>query len=263
MHRRLGAVSLSDSRILFHDLATNCSTLRDLGVLLSPLTLRPKQRPHSPQASPGDVWPSSPESQLPLGQSRGISPSDNNIRTAAEWGNRGVDHHAFLPLHLKQITAAAVEECRVVIFSEDAEEYLSGFSCGGSVSLDNVESNAGQQHWIRDYGANTVYTEFHDGRVLVDWLYNRPRPDDDAIPDALAAHMGILHSTIEAPNDLMSTEHWMSDGFGTAFSSELIFEENSEPPPTGDNNGARIPTRVRLASTVWSKPFTGLTPTSK
>ena len=143
-------------------------------------------------------WLSSPESQLPLGQSRGIPtpPQGNNIRTAAEWEEIEVLTITWrsFPCILKQITAAAVEECRVVIFSEDVEEtesYLSGFSCGGSVSLDNVEVVNAESNsiWIRDYGANTVYTEFHDGRVLVDWLYNRPRPDDDAIPDALAAHM--------------------------------------------------------------------------
>ena len=184
---------------------------------------------------------STPESQLPQASSRGIPtpPQGSDIRTAAEWEEIEVLTITWrsFPCILKQITAAAVEECRVVIFSEDVEEtesYLTSSSCGGSVSLDNVEVVNAESNsiWIRDYGANTVYTEFHDGRVLVDWLYNRPRPDDDAIPDALSAHMGIpLHSTIQAPNDLMSTGgNWMSDGFGTAFSSDLIFEENSGGP---------------------------------
>ena len=188
-----------------------------------------------------EQWMASPESQLPQGLSRGIPtpPQGSNIRTAAEWEEIEVLTITWrsFPCILKQITAAAVEECRVVIFSEDVEEtesYLTSSSCGGSVSLNNVEVVNAESNsiWIRDYGANTVYTEFHDGRVLVDWLYNRPRPDDDAIPDALSAHMGIpLHSTIQAPNDLMSTGgNWMSDGFGTAFSSELIFEENSGGP---------------------------------
>ncbi|MED5318600.1 MAG: agmatine deiminase family protein, partial [Bacteroidota bacterium] len=99
-----------------------------------------------------------------------------------------------------------------------------------SVEVVDAESNS---IWIRDYGANTVYKEYNDGRVLVDWLYNRPRPDDDAIPDVLAAHMGLdLYSTIESPGDLMNTGgNWMSDGFGTAFASELILEENG-----GGNN---------------------------
>ena len=188
-----------------------------------------------------EQWMSSGQDQLPNGASRGIPtpPQGSHLRTAAEWEEVEVLTITWrsYPCILKQITAAAVEECRVVIFSENVSEteaYLAGGSCGGPVSLDNVEVVGAESNsiWIRDYGANTVYTEFHDGRVLVDWLYNRPRPDDDAIPDALSAHMGIpLHSTIEAPFDVMSTGgNWMSDGFGTAFSSDLILEENSGGP---------------------------------
>ena len=56
-----------------------------------------------------------------------------------------------------------------------------------SVEVVDAESNS---IWIRDYGANTVYKEYNDGRVLVDWLYNRPRPDDDAIPRCLGRPHG-------------------------------------------------------------------------
>ena len=188
-----------------------------------------------------EQWLASPQSNLPQGLSRGIAepPTGSNLRTAAEWEEVEVLTITWrsFPCILKQITAAAVQECRVVIFSEDVDQtqsYLTNNGCGGPVPMDSVEVVSAESNsiWIRDYGANTVYTEFYDGRVLVDWLYNRPRPDDDVIPDVLAAHMGIaLHSTIEAPNDLMSTGgNWMSDGFGTAFSSELIFEENSGGP---------------------------------
>ena len=168
---------------------------------------------------------------------RGIPtpPPGSNLRTAAEWEEIEVltiTWEGFSCI-LKQITAASVEECRVVIFSENVSQttsYLTGNSCGGPVAMDSVEvvDAASNSIWIRDYGANTVYTEYNDGRVLVDWLYNRPRPDDDAIPDVLAAHMGLdLYSTIESPGDLMNTGgNWMSDGYGTAFASELILEEN-------------------------------------
>ena len=135
---------------------------------------------------------------------------------------------------LKQIAAAASQECRVVIFSEDPNEttsYLTSGTCGGSMSLDSIEvvDASTNSIWIRDYGANTVYTEWNDGRVLVDWIYNRNRPSDDAIPDALAEHMGIdLYTTLDAPLDLMNTGgNWMSDGFGTAFASDLVLEENN------------------------------------
>ena len=168
---------------------------------------------------------------------RGIPtpPPGSNIRTAAEWEEIEVLTITWrdFPCILKQITAAAVQECRVVIFSENVNQtnnYLAGLSCGGPVAMDSVEVVDAESNsiWIRDYGANTVYKEYNDGRVLVDWLYNRPRPDDDAIPDVLADHMGLdLYSTIESPGDLMNTGgNWMSDGFGTAFASELILEEN-------------------------------------
>jgi hypothetical protein len=59
-------------------------------------------------------------------------------------------------------------------------------------------------------------------------MYNRPRPDDDIIPDALADHLEIdLYSTTAEPYNLMNTGgNWMSDGFGTAFESELVLDEN-------------------------------------
>jgi len=146
---------------------------------------------------------------------RGIPtpPPGSQLRTSAEWEEIEVLTITWqdFPCILKQITAASVEECRVVIFSENVNEtvnYLTGNSCGGTVAMDSVEvvDAASNSIWIRDYGANTVYTEYNDGRVLVDWLYNRPRPDDDAIPDVLAAHMGLdLYSTIESPGDLMNT----------------------------------------------------------
>ena len=170
--------------------------------------------------------------------SRGIPtpPPGSNLRTAAEWEEIEVltiTWEGFSCI-LKQIAAAASEECRVVIFSEEPNQttsYLTGGSCGGPLSMDSIEvvDVPTNSIWIRDYGANTVYTEWNDGRVLVDWLYNRPRPDDDAIPDALADHMGLtLYSTIESPSDLMNTGgNWMSDGYGTAFASELILEENN------------------------------------
>ena len=173
------------------------------------------------------------------GISRGIPtpPPGSDLRTAAEWEEievltitmgRGFN------CILKQIAAAASQECRVVVFSENPNEttsYLTTGTCGGSLSLDSIEvvDASTNSIWIRDYGANTVYTEWNDGRVLVDWIYNRNRPSDDAIPDALAEHMGLdLYTTLETPLDLMNTGgNWMSDGFGTAFASDLVLEENN------------------------------------
>ncbi|MFZ8837002.1 MAG: agmatine deiminase family protein [Flavobacteriales bacterium] len=168
---------------------------------------------------------------------RGIEtpPPFDSLRTAAEWEEveaLTISWTSF-PCIQKQIVAASKEECTVLIFAEDIDEvesYLTGSVCGGAMDLENVQIVPAEYNsiWIRDYGANTVYGSWDDDRVLVDWMYNRPRPDDDAIPDLLGETMGIeVYSTTASPNDLMNTGgNWMSDGFGTAFASELILEEN-------------------------------------
>lgn len=170
-------------------------------------------------------------------ESRGIDtpPPYDNIRTAAEWEEVEALTIAWtsFPCIQKQIVAGAQNECLVIVFADEpseAESYLTGNSCGGPLSLENVQIVETEYNtiWIRDYGANTVYGSWNDDRVLVDWIYNRPRPEDDAIPDVLAETMGIdLYSTTAEPTDLMNTGgNWMSDGFGTAFASELILDEN-------------------------------------
>jgi agmatine/peptidylarginine deiminase len=174
---------------------------------------------------------------------RGIEtpPSFNNIRTAAEWeeiqaltiawqGYTGI---------LKQIVAASVNECEVIVLSEDpaaTETFLLNNNWGGPVDLSNVTiiQTALNSIWMRDYGANTVYGNEVDDLFLVDWIYNRPRPDDDVSPEAVANYLGLdIYSTTAAPNDLMNTGgNYMSDGFGKAFCSELVIEENQ-----GGNTG--------------------------
>lgn len=169
--------------------------------------------------------------------SRGIEtpPPFDSLRTAAEWEEieaLTISWTSF-PCIQKQIVAASKEECTVIIFADDVNEvenYLTSSTCGGALDLENVDIVSAEYNsiWIRDYGANTVYGSWNDDRVLVDWMYNRPRPDDDVIPDVLGDHMGIdVYTTTAEPTDLMNTGgNWMSDGFGTAFASELILEEN-------------------------------------
>ena len=78
--------------------------------------------------------------------SRGIEtpPPFSELRTAAEWEEIEVLTIAWegFPCILKQIVAASVSECRVVVFTEtpnSTSNYLTGGSCGGALSLDNIE----------------------------------------------------------------------------------------------------------------------------
>ena len=151
------------------------------------------------------------------------------------------------PAILKQIVAAARLETQVIILSDDVqgtEDYLLSSNTGGSAfaNLDNVlivDANY-DSIWMRDYAANPVYGNEVDSLILVDWIYNRNRPDDDTSPEYVAAALNLdLYETSEPPYDLMNTGgNYMSDGFGTAFASELILDENDGD---GDVNGIDYP----------------------
>lgn len=162
-------------------------------------------------------------------------PSKPNIRAAAQWeevqaitiswkGYTGI---------LKQIVHASVNECEVVILTENPENtqnFLLNNDWGGPVDMTNVslvQTNL-NSIWIRDYGANTVYGDEVDDLFLVDWVYNRPRPLDDVSPQAVADYFNLeLYSTTTNPWNLWNCGgNFMQNGNGQAFASNLILNEN-------------------------------------
>lgn len=161
------------------------------------------------------------------------------VRAAAEWeeveylvvtwqnGFKGI---------LRQIVAAGVEECNVIITTQN-ESQVSNYLIDGGVDLTNVifMDSDWDSIWIRDYAGNTVYENDVEDRALVDWIYNRPRPNDNEVPSAHAALTGIpIYITDTAPNDLVNTGgNYMSDGLGNAFASELVLNENEAGNPYG------------------------------
>ena len=164
-------------------------------------------------------------------------PEFDNLRTMAEWEEIEilcVGWEGYSAIE-KQIVVNAAQECEVIVLTEDAayvEDYItSNNNGGGAASMDNITVLEVPLNtvWIRDYGPNTVYGNGVDDRIIVDWLYNRPRPDDDVSPQVIADHMGIdLYETTAEPYDLMNTGgNFMSDGFGMGFASNLIGDENS------------------------------------
>lgn len=177
---------------------------------------------------------------------RGITtpPVGSHVRAMAEWEEIQALTIAWTsyPDILKQIVAAAVNETKVIILTDDVtgtQNYLTSANTGGpAISMDNVILIDALYNsiWMRDYAANPVYKAGVDSLVLVDWIYNRPsRPDDDASPQYIADQLNLdLYSITQAPTDLVNTGgNWMSDGAGTAFASKLILDENNDSNPYG------------------------------
>jgi agmatine deiminase len=176
----------------------------------------------------------------PVILSRGIEapPPFDNLRNMAEWEEIQALTVAWtsFPSILKQIIVAAKEECEVIILSENrnqTEAYLNSSQDGLDpiANFDNVTILEAEFNsiWMRDYAANVVYGNEVDDLLMVDWIYNRPnRPEDDASPSYIADYLGLdLYCLTDSPTDLVNTGgNYMSDGFGNAFASELILDEN-------------------------------------
>ncbi len=78
-------------------------------------------------------------------------------------------------------------------------------------------------HWTRDYGPWFIVTE-DDAQGVVDFTYNRPRPNDDQIPTKYAINQSL--PVFDMP--LVATGgNYMTDGQGIAISTTLIWEENT------------------------------------
>ncbi len=178
-------------------------------------------------------------SEFQFTSSRLSPPPSGPVRAAAEWEEVEyllVTWNPAYPNILRQIVAAGVQECKVMITTQN-QTSVSNYLTSNGVDLTNVIflDTPWDSIWIRDYAGNTIYSDDVGERALVDWIYNRPRPNDDVMPIAHAAEAGVnLFSTTSGTNDLVNTGgNYMSDGLGNAFASNLILNENAVGNPYG------------------------------
>ncbi|PIP54929.1 MAG: hypothetical protein COX07_02690 [Bacteroidetes bacterium CG23_combo_of_CG06-09_8_20_14_all_32_9] len=165
---------------------------------------------------------------------KGIThPPVSPIRNTAEWEEMQavlVSWKSGYETFLSEIVRYAREEAKVYIYCSDSTT-VKNYLTSHSISTQNTAyiQTPMNSVWIRDYGPNNIYTNDVDSLYLVDWVYNRPRPLDDASPALFATRIGVpLYECTQPPTDLVATGgNFMSDGFHTAFSSHLILDENA------------------------------------
>lgn len=166
------------------------------------------------------------------------SPPSFSIRNPAEWEEMQavlISWKGYSDF-LTEIVRACVEECDVYIYC-DNQNTVRNYLLSAGVDVTNVHYIVRSMNsvWIRDYGPNNIYKNDVEDLSLVDWVYNRPRPQDDTSPEAFATLLSIpLYETTQSPTDLVNTGgNFMSDGFGTAFAEKLILSENEAGNPYG------------------------------
>ncbi|MBX7182533.1 MAG: agmatine deiminase family protein [Bacteroidia bacterium] len=160
-----------------------------------------------------------------------FDPPASKVRAAAEWEEIDgllVTWTSYLPT-VREIIRWARLETTVWVVCSDSNAVKNSLT-NNNIPLSNIrylQINF-DSVWSRDYGQWNVYTNDVDSLYMVDWIYNRPRPDDDVVPEFLSDVTQIpMFSLTQSPNDLTHTGgNYMVDGYGTAFSSELILDEN-------------------------------------
>lgn len=136
-------------------------------------------------------------------------------------------------LLLSQIVDAAQDEGMVWIITRPGTSdsaNIKSYLASRSIPLTNIEflSIGTNSIWSRDYGPWCVYDVDTDSMAIVDFRYNRPRPQDDVVPVALAQLWNLpLYQTVTMPDSLSHTGgNYMVDGSGRGFASKLIYFEN-------------------------------------
>lgn len=112
-----------------------------------------------------------------------------------------------------------------VIVSSSNQSTAQSNLQSNSVNMSNVRyvNAASDSYWVRDYAPWTIFDAGHNMH-LMDFNYNRPRPDDNQMPAVLASYLdrdlydlGMNHTG----------GNMMTDGMGKAMSTTLVLSENS------------------------------------
>lgn len=130
-----------------------------------------------------------------------------------------------LPISLIAEMSEDTEVYTIVANSSQQAQATSAYQSGG-VNMDNVYFILAPTNsiWTRDYGPWFIF-DGEGNQGIVDHIYNRPRPQDDLIPQVIGAEWGIPVYGM----DLTHTGgNHMSDGLGISMSTRLVYAENPD-----------------------------------
>ncbi len=113
----------------------------------------------------------------------------------------------------------------ISVESSSQQSYVISRLNNWGIPLDNIEFLIlpSDSIWMRDYGPSWIYRP--DGeREIIDFDYDRPRPNDDAFPSWLGSQWGMA----AYETDLMyEGGNFIADGCGTCLASNRIYDQNA------------------------------------
>ncbi len=112
-----------------------------------------------------------------------------------------------------------------IVASASVQSSASTTFTSGGVNMANVSfmTAASDSYWTRDYGPWFIF-DGNDNYGLVDFQYNRPRPNDNLIPQVFATQMGLTYYGMSL---YQTGGNFMSDGINTGAQTTIAYTENS------------------------------------
>jgi agmatine/peptidylarginine deiminase len=120
------------------------------------------------------------------------------------------------------------EDCRVltIVASSSQQQTALNYYQSNGVNTANCDFLVApsDSQWTRDYGPWFIFDGNREPGI-VNFPYNRPRPNDNDIPIEVADYMGV---DLYGMNLETAGGNYMCDGMGKAASTDLIWEENAQ-----------------------------------
>ena len=128
-----------------------------------------------------------------------------------------------IPLTLVKEIAKDLEVLTLVANENEQQTVISQYTNAG-VNLENCSFLHARtdSYWVRDYGPWFVF-DGNEKPGIVNFPYNRPRPNDNDIPIEIAEYLDI---DLYGMNLIQTGGNYMTEGMGISSSTELVVEEN-------------------------------------
>lgn len=171
------------------------------------------------------------EMHMPLDNSRSFYETDppvGPIRNVAEFDQmQGVLVRYPFGIPMELIRELAEQDTVVTIVDNAAaQQTVINQYTSNNVNLDHCTFLIAptNSYWTRDYGPWFVF-DGDNKPGIVNFPYNRPRPNDDDIPIRVAEYLDI---DLYGMNLYHTGGNYMCDGSGQAASTDLVWEENPQ-----------------------------------
>ena len=138
-----------------------------------------------------------------------------------------------IPVSLVAQLANTAHVICIVTSSSQTAAYNAFSNAGTNMANVSFMNAATDSYWTRDFGPWFVF-DGNDQYGLVDFVYNRPRPNDNLIPQTFANLYGLNYYGM---NLQQTGGNYMADGIRAAMQTTLVYEENS-------NNQTNVNTKM-------------------